>query len=122
MFISHNLSLGYPPNYIEDTVQEEVDISARTGKFDPLFLQYCLRILYNMRRAGQFADLPQNVDAQNAGSLNRTGLNCSTLIRNRFADPTVVSRYGMDDEMKTEIGMLHICLLPGADDKNTQHK
>ncbi|KAH7311889.1 hypothetical protein BKA65DRAFT_558521 [Rhexocercosporidium sp. MPI-PUGE-AT-0058] len=103
MFVSHKLSLGCDPDYLEDRLQEEIDISSYTGEYDHLFLQYCLRILYNIRRVGQFTNFSQNCGAQDSKAVNEE-VNANHMSSQRFADTTVVGRYGMDDEIEREIG------------------
>lgn len=86
-------------------IDEEVKISRETGEFHPLFLQYCLRILKSMRRAGQFSNMSQTSEVQHPATVNRLEKNVSESCRNNFADTTVVGRFGKDIEIEKEIGM-----------------
>ncbi|CZS98276.1 uncharacterized protein RCO7_08939 [Rhynchosporium graminicola] len=75
--------------------------SRHTGEFDTKFLQYCLRIYHNLRRAGQFADFAEGNLV--SGRENSFGIGADQPWCNPFLDPAIVKQYGRDDEISSEM-------------------
>ena len=69
------------------------------------YLDNICRILENLRRSGQFRDLPSYNEFRrietHAVELAKFGV----MMRGRFADGDRLRQEGMDDEMAREIGM-----------------
>ncbi|CZT50726.1 uncharacterized protein RSE6_11766 [Rhynchosporium secalis] len=101
VFISYLLTVGWSPDDIQPGFEYEVDKSRHTGEFDTKFLQYCLRIYHNLRRAGQFADFAKGNLV--SGRENSFGIGADQPWCNHFLDPTIVKRYGRDDDISSEM-------------------
>ncbi|KAI9046838.1 hypothetical protein LZ554_008918 [Drepanopeziza brunnea f. sp. 'monogermtubi'] len=104
-WISDGLARGFHPADIKDMVSLELDISLAICGCCTCFLEYCLRILNNLRRAGQFASFPPNTNVSINESLkmSRDGYEYSYQFSQHFRDSDVVSQYGMDPETSRRI-------------------
>ncbi|PVH73414.1 hypothetical protein DL98DRAFT_607483 [Cadophora sp. DSE1049] len=114
MFVAYKLSIGYHEECLESMIEEEVNISRDTGDFDPLFLQYCLRILRNMRNAGQFSAVLEDYGFPDDHTRNRDGSDDNQANTRKFTDVALVSRHGKDKDIAQEMGLslLSICYVP----------
>jgi hypothetical protein len=102
IFIINKLRLGNHPDMIERSC---LNMIRETN--DPRKIQYLdniCRILENLRRSGQFRDLPNYNEFRrietHAVELAKFGV----MMRGWFADGNRLRQYGMDDEMAREIG------------------
>ncbi|KAG4441843.1 hypothetical protein IFR05_002644 [Cadophora sp. M221] len=116
MYIAYTLSIGFIPDDIKDLVQNNIDMCLAIHNYEPLFLRHCIRILENMRRAGQLADMPNEVDTTQKASEIREGEDPKASCLESFADATVVEQYGKDEEIEMEMDKCH------ALDKETEEE
>ena len=76
IFVAEKRSIGHQKEQLKGMIEEEVEVNRDTGNIDPLFLRYCLRILRNMRNAGNFsADVAHHARAHDGLTITRDGAN-----------------------------------------------
>ncbi|KAH7390338.1 hypothetical protein BKA64DRAFT_757565 [Cadophora sp. MPI-SDFR-AT-0126] len=103
IFVAYKLSIGYHEDCLENTIQEEVSISRNTGDFDPLFLQYCLRILRTMRNAGRSCDVAETSGCDDVHTGNKYESDDRQANTRKSIDTALGSTYCKDKETVQEL-------------------
>jgi len=103
IFVISKLRLGNHPDMIGHSCLNMIRETNDLQKIQ--YLDNICRILENLRRSGQFRDLPSYNEFRrietHAVELAKFGV----MMRGRFADGDRLRQEGMDDEMAREIGM-----------------
>ncbi|EKD17361.1 uncharacterized protein L3040_008400 [Drepanopeziza brunnea f. sp. 'multigermtubi'] len=105
-WISDGLTRGFHPADIGNMVSLELEISLAISGCCTCSLEYCLRSLNKMRRAGQFTSFSPNtnVNINESLKMSQDGYGYSYQFSQNFRDSDLVSQYGMDPEISRGIG------------------